>query len=416
MHKQLNRFAVKRTQTKQKNTMKKYKTEQERKQAKRESNKRYRAKVKAAKQQLTNKPAQPAPYLPPPTKRRTYVGISRDHSGSMGSIRRAAARDYNAQIAQLAQGARDAGQETFATVVRCGDYRGMSGPYSGVCRETVNAPINVISPLMEHNYLADGWTPLWDSIGDLINILSGTPDANDPGTTFLIMVITDGEENQSRHWSVDLLMKRIKELQATDRWTFTFRVPRNMSRRLVQLGIPAGNILEWDQSDEGMSHSTQATTTAVASYFSNVSRGVNATQKFYADLSGVSSSQVASKCVDISAKVNIWPVAKAEAGAEIRPFVEKRLNKPMKKGAAFYQLTKPERNVQSYKKIIIRDKNDNAIYGGDDARRLLGLPVGQNIKLEPGKLGNFEVFVQSTSVNRKLVGSTQLVYWEDASI
>ena len=44
------------------------------------------------------------------------------------------------------------------------------------------------------------------------------------------------------------------------------------------------------------------------------------------------------------------------------------------KDAAFYQLKKTEFAVQDYKKIIIRDKKTNALYGGDAVRQALGLP------------------------------------------
>jgi len=33
------------------------------------------------------------------------------------------------------------------------------------------------------------------------------------------------------------------------------------------------------------------------------------------------------------------------------------------------------------------------------------------IKLAPGDYGNFEIFIQSTSNNRKLLAGTKCVYW-----
>ena len=82
-------------------------------------------------------------------------------------------------------------------------------------------------------------------------------------------------------------------------------------------------------------------------------------------------------------------------------------------GSAFYQLTKPER-VQGHKAICIREKHSGKVYSGDAARDLLGVPKGGEIKLYPGKVGNFDVFIQSTSVNRNLLPGTEVLYWPGA--
>ena len=55
---------------------------------------------------------------------------------------------------------------------------------------------------------------------------------------------------------------------------------------------------------------------------------------------------------------------------EIRELAESEINTAYKKGSGFYQLTKPEK-IQAYKKILIMEKNKQAVYGGDDARNIL---------------------------------------------
>jgi len=42
---------------------------------------------------------------------------------------------------------------------------------------------------------------------------------------------------------------------------------------------------------------------------------------------------------------------------------------------------------------------------------LLGLPEVGSVAVNPGDHGNFNIFVQSTSVNRKLVAGTKALYW-----
>ena len=75
----------------------------------------------------------------------------------------------------------------------------------------------------------------------------------------------------------------------------------------------------------------------------------------------------------------------------------------------YYELTKPEL-VQEYKEVAIVEKATGKIYVGDDARTLLGLPIGARIKVRPGDHAGFAVYVQSTSVNRRLAAGTTLLY------
>jgi hypothetical protein len=341
---------------------------------------------------------------------KNYVGISRDHSGSMRSIARAAARDYNSKVVSIREASQSNNLDTIVSVVECG-----YGHTDQVRRAVVNSSAMVLEQINEQKYQADGHgTPLWDSVGELIEMFESVPDYADKSVSFMVMAITDGEENASRKYSAQKIAAKIRELNNTDRWTFVFRVPRGYGRKIAALGISGGNIQEWDQTDRGVEIAAKRDAEAFTTYFSEKSRGITSTSKFYADLSNVSSADIAKVAEDISAKVLLWPVGTVDDQAEIRPFVEARLNgDPMLKGASFYQLTKTEPKVQDYKKIVIRDKKTNLIYGGDATRQMLGLPGYGDVRLAPKDLGDFDVFIQSTSVNRKVTKGSQVLYWKD---
>ena len=334
-----------------------------------------------------------------------YIGFSRDHSRSMWNITGPAARDYNANIASIQEAARINNLDTIVSVVKCG-----VGAHARVDREVINSNVQVLQPILERAYIADGaGTPLWDSVGELIDTLSAVPDAADPEVSFLVMVITDGEENCSHQWSGARLNEKIRALQASDRWTFVFRVPRGYGASLSRrLGIPEGNILEWDQTARGVETASAATSSAMRSYFTDRSRGVTSTNKFYADLSQVSLKEVRQTLHDISGQVQRHQVQPLDHGVAIKTFIERFA--PYEIGCAFYQLTKTEK-VQQAKQICICDRNTGAIYTGTSARDLLGLPHAGAITLAPHNLGNYDVFIQSTSVNRKLVGGTTVLYF-----
>lgn len=336
---------------------------------------------------------------------KNYVGISRDHSGSMSSISFAAGRDYNDNIASIKEGATLHNIDTIVSVVKCG-----VGCPAKVVREVVNSNVQMLQPIEDGRYIADGnSTPLFDSVGDLIEQLQAVPDADDPEVSFVIMVITDGEENSSKKWSGASISRKIKELQSTDRWTFVFRVPRGNRRTLVGYGIPDGNILEWDQTTKGVEAASAATRNAFKDFYQARSTGVKSTDKFYANLSEVTIKEVKKALVDISKQVEVYQVESINNGVQIKDFVQAQ-GIPFTKGCAFYQLSKTE-TVQDYKQIAIRDKITGAVYSGFAARDMLGLPQSGECKLAPGQHGQYDIFIQSTSVNRKLVEGTNVMIW-----
>lgn len=337
---------------------------------------------------------------------KNYIGFARDHSGSMRSIAQAERIDYNDQLATIQAAATQHNQDTIVSVVTIG-----VGASPTVGREVVNSNVSVLKPLGSYQADASG-TPMIASVFELIDILSRVPDAADENVSFLVMVTTDGQETQARSRGPELA-RRIKELQATDRWTFVFRVPRGGEAQLRQLGITGVNVFEWDQTQKGVQASTQANNEAFTEYFSGRSKGMKSTKKFYANLADISITEVKKALVDVSTEVLFWPVSQADNQSLIRPFIEGKLNgDPMVRGGAFYQLIKTEPRVQANKRIAIRDKATGAVFAGDAARQMLALPNVGTVRLAPDDLSQYEVYIQSTSVNRKLDAGTSLMYWK----
>lgn len=337
---------------------------------------------------------------------KTYIGFSRDHSGSMSSLAKAAMDDFNKLVAGIRKNAIDNSVDTIVSVMECG--RGTMGDNNMVVK---NSSVLGVKPL--ECYITDGGsTPLFDSVGELIDAMMNVPDAKDPDVNFLVMVITDGQDNASRKY-VYSIGQTIQQLQSTDRWSFTFRVPRGAKRTLVSKGIPEGNILEWELSAKGMELSGTATSQAIDSFYASKVAGIQSTRSFYeTDLTGVSTQKIAANLKEVTNEVQLFSVPSFYDGGQIRDFVEAHIPGQMKKGAAFYQLTKKEDEVQEYKQICIRDKKSGKVYAGVHARQLLGLPFSGTVKIHPGNHGNYDIFIQSTSVNRKLVQGTSVLYWE----
>jgi hypothetical protein len=325
-----------------------------------------------------------------------YIGIAKDHSGSMSSLRYAAIKDYNSLISSLKQVARDTDIETLVSVAEFSYHATIN-----IKNKELDKVPNITS------YQAAGGTALFDAVNTLI----GAMNNNDKDATYLVMVITDGEENSSRI-SAQQLSKTMRKLQATDRWTFVFRVPDGYAHNLISLGIPAGNILEWEQTEQGLDESTRITTASLGTYYQGVSRGVKSTPTFYSNMAPVSLKTVQAKMDDISKDVMINIVT--DGRPEISSYITRVSGKQYVKGTGFYQLTKPEKAVQDYKLIVVRNKKTGAVYHGAAARQILNLPTTGTIKLIPGDHGDWDIYIQSTSSNRVLPAGTSVLYWPGA--
>lgn len=108
-----------------------------------------------------------------------------------------------------------------------------------------------------------------------------------------------------------------------------------------------------------------------------------------------------------------FQVMTVDENCDIKGFVTKN-GIEFNRGRGFYELTKAE-TVQQYKEIIMQDKETGEMFVGSQVREKLGLQPqtekgGVNEKLYAKDAKEFRIFVQSTSVNRKLIAGTTFLY------
>lgn len=262
-----------------------------------------------------------------------------------------------------------------------------------------------------------GWngTPLLAAIkesNEFLNKMMGPTD------TAMLLVITDGFENASRMTDVHLASS-IHSSKNFDRITYAAAGPKESQAFFSNntLGpIFADNFVSWDTSDKGFVNITTSTNNAVGNYYGGVSRGLIKMQKVFIDMSTVNKKDLKS-LRSIPYNFESW---KVDSEQRIDDFINNKLTMPTNKrifgnntyqiGRAFYQLSKPEK-VQAEKVLIIKDKKTNKYYyGNNDIKNILGLPSNQSVKIEPENLSSYEIYVQSTSTNRKLVRGTNIIY------
>jgi hypothetical protein len=326
-----------------------------------------------------------------------------DVSGSMRPIMKNAINAFNDNLKAVRQMVKETGQDATVTLITFDDK---------IQTKFFNRSIDSVKELGEADLAAGGQTALFDATELAIRQLQDLEVGSNEDVSYLVNIITDGEENASRT-SSNKLNELMRKVQATDIWTLTFLVPRGGRYTLSRFGVPDGNVMEWTATAAGVKASADATQAGIKRFFDARASGLRSVKSFYTDLTNVSLKEVRD-LDDLSRQAEILTVTH---DTNIKDFIE-GLGKTFIKGAAFYQLIGKKDSadkVQNYKQVLIMEKGKQKIYGGDDARQLLGLPDYET-KVRPGDHGNFDIFIQSTSTNRKLKCGTKVIYMPSAAV
>ena len=80
------------------------------------------------------------------------------------------------------------------------------------------------------------------------------------------------------------------------------------------------------------------------------------------------------------------------------------------RGKGFYHFTKPEL-IQKNKEIVLREKSTGDFFEGNMCRKMLNLiTYDENKRIKPTDFPQYDIFIQSTSLNRKLMGGSKFLY------
>lgn len=223
---------------------------------------------------------------------------------------------------------------------------------------------------------------------------------------FLTFVLTDGEENYSRKYTPQDLSNKI--MAAPVNWSMGFLVPdRKGVSYLERLGVLRDSIAIWDtNSAQGIAQAGSAIRSATDSFMTNRASGVRGTRSvFSTGVDAVNKATVSKALTPLNVgSYHIYPVTATD---RIDEFV-RRQGRTYNKGKAYYQLTKTE-TIQSQKDLVVVDKRDNKVYVGSQARHIVGLPDGRSARVRPDHNPYYDIYVQSTSINRKLLPGTKLL-------
>jgi len=327
-----------------------------------------------------------------PANRINHFVLVVDQSSSMRRHQRAVVQVVDNFVADMAVRSEEMSQETRITVYTFDSSDGVRCLFYDMDA--------LRRPSISGRYRPVAMTPLIDAAHQAIDELAETPERYGEHS-FVVFVITDGQENTSRRFCALDLERRITGLP--DHWTVAAFVPDSMGVTYAKkCGFPAGNIDKWDTTSEHGFREVGTKIRQVSQDFMEArTRGVRGSRSIFT-VAQVT-PQAAAAALDPLPHIR-YDLADVPYDMPVNEFAALVTGRPYRKGSVFYQLTKPV-TIQNYKDVMVQTSSDGAVYTGPAARQLLGLPEF-DAKVSPTTQPGTRIFIQSTSVNRKMIGGT----------
>lgn len=338
------------------------------------------------------------PKLNPQLNYKNCVTLILDASGSMRPLKNKVMEVFDSQVQHLIKKSKELGQET-----RVSCY-----VFSDTVEPVVFDTDCLRVPNIRDFYEIQGNTALIDATLTALSDLQKIPQVVGQ-LSHLVLVISDGENNVNNRKS-SVLAHTIKELP--DNFTLACLVPdEDSAKEAESFGFPTNNIQIWETTEKGFETASKTIMAATSNYMAARSSGMKSTKNlFNLDASNLRATDVRNNLEELKSGVeyDLFPVhGNGVNKVQIKPYVESWTQKTYVPGSTYYLLSKPE-VIQSYKQLAIQSKRSGKVYAGTKARQLLGLP-NYDVKINPSNYGDYDLYAQSTSVNRNLVPGTKII-------
>ena len=326
-----------------------------------------------------------------------HIGLVLDRSSSMTGYAGQLVKVADAHIEHLARRSQELNQETRISVWTFADTV-----------ECVVWDMDVLRlPSIAKYYRPYGNTAFIEAGLQCIRDLSETPERYGDHS-FLVYLLTDGEENASYGRRPADLAQAIKGLP--DHWTMAALVPNAKAvHEAKRFGFPAGNIETWDASSaQGVTEVVERIRQTTDAYMTSRASGVRSTTNLFStDASAVNAATIQQAGLKPLAK-NTYMLVVVPKDTDIKSFTE-ACGQQYKLGRGYYELGKRE-TIQPQKEIaIVERRGAQRVFTGRDARQMIGLP-DMEVRVSPDYNPDYAVFVQSTSINRKLIAGSRYLY------
>lgn len=324
-----------------------------------------------------------------------HVALVLDRSGSMRGHEHSVVTVADKLMTHLALRSKEMDQETRVTVYLFGDNV-----------ECVIFDKDVLRlPQLSKFYKIQGMTALIDATMQSQLDLARTAQMYGDHS-FLTYVLTDGQENVSRkHTGTD--MKQYLD-RLPENWTVGAFVPNAQGVfEAKKFGFPAGNIAVWDTtSEQGIEEVGRIIRASTDLYMQARTTGVRGTRSLFSTGADAVNAATVKAAALTPMKTGSYFLVPVPRDAVIKEFVEATGNK-YRIGHAYYQLMKTE-TIQGNKALAVVEKATAKVFVGDRVREIIGL-ADLTVRVRPDHNPEYDIYVQSTSVNRKLIAGTKVL-------
>jgi hypothetical protein len=190
-------------------------------------------------------------------KHQVHNLIILDESGSMNSIKKTILNGFNELINSVKSIEKEfPEQEHYISIISFN-----SKNENNVIHFT--SPVSKIETIDDKNYNPESSTPLFDAMGfSILKLKNFLSDKNN--YSVLVTILTDGEENASKEYSLTSIKRIIEELKS-ENWTFTYiGSDHDIDKTTMDLNIK--NKIRFDKNGRGIKNMFEIETNSRIKY------------------------------------------------------------------------------------------------------------------------------------------------------
>lgn len=185
-----------------------------------------------------------------------HIAFILDRSGSMQTVKGATISGFNEYVENLKRSDPDA---TLSLTLF--DSEGIDTADARKTRE--------VALLDDQTYKPRANTPLWDAVGRVVSKSQDNPD-----TAYLVVILTDGQENSSHEWDRAKLAELIKRKEVSGRWTFAYLGSNQDAwAEAGKFGAQAGSTISYAAGAAGTASAYNTMTAATMDWAANAKSG-----------------------------------------------------------------------------------------------------------------------------------------------
>lgn len=207
-------------------------------------------------------------------KLKNYVTLILDKSGSMDALKKEVVGGFNQQLTTIREENEKHGMKSLVSLVTFDNI---------VLKPTVwLEDVDKVAQLTPEDYIPNGMTAMLDAVGTTVQKLLKLSDANDENTSFLVIVISDGQENNSKEYTGEKIAELVSSCEKTSRWTFSYiGANQNLADVSKQLHININNMMVFDANAAGYNKMSSGLASATAGYYRSRAAGATAVNNLF---------------------------------------------------------------------------------------------------------------------------------------